>query len=270
MFWVFEGGDEFGSELTGREEIPPVMTDSGALAEFAVNDDGTLSFRLWATAPIVGAVQAHIHLGARGQNGPVVAFLYGLTSGENFDEGDLISSGTLTETDVIARPPGFTGGLAELAERLRQGRAYANLHTQAHPAGEVRGQIFITDRRPVSHYSDPEFSWKFEVAPAGIGFINSRDLGSKYKGDMVVGAARPTLEGGHLFRFDLTGSRRNIDVDDRRLRDKVADNLGKFDLTESDSLRYPDWTERKSLRRFSDQRRDLRNFSREEGSGPRR
>ena len=30
---------------------------------------------------------------------------------------------------------------------------------------------------PGSHYTDPKFSWKFAVAPAGIGFLNSRALG---------------------------------------------------------------------------------------------
>jgi aldose sugar dehydrogenase len=238
MFMVFEGGDEFGSEMTGSQEVPPVTTDAGALAEFAVNGDGTVSYRLWASGPIMDAVQAHIHLGARGQNGPVVAFLYGPTSGEDFEAGDLIAEGTITEAAVIARPPGFSGGLSNLVARMRQGRAYANLHTHAHPGGEVRGQIFITDRQPVSHYSEPEFSWKFEVAPAGIGFITSRSLGPQYQGDLVVGAARPTLEGGHLFRFNLAGNRGDIAVDDPRLADRVADNLAKFDVTESESLLF--------------------------------
>jgi glucose/arabinose dehydrogenase len=238
MFWVFEGGDEFGAELTGGEEVPPVTTDASALAEFKVNSNGTVSYRLWASGPIMDAVQAHIHVGARGQNGSVVAFLYGPTAGENFESGDLIAEGMLTEASVIARHPGFTGGLANLVERMRQGRAYANLHTHAHPPGEIRGQIFVTDREPVSHYSDPEFSWKFEVAPAGIGFVQSSTLGSQYQGDLIVGAARPTLEGGHLFRFNLTGNRRGIAVDDERLRDLVADNLGKFDLTESETLLF--------------------------------
>jgi hypothetical protein len=44
------------------------------------------------------------------------------------------------------------------------------------------------------------------------------------------------LEGGTLFRFNLTGNRRKIAVDDPRLEDRVADNLAKFDITESESL----------------------------------
>src|SRR5262245_9132353 len=82
-------------------------------------------------------------------------------------------------------------------------------------------------RVPGRHYSDPEFSWKFEVAPAGIGFMDGRGLGPQYDGDLFVGAARPFLEGGFLWHFNLTGNRRKIGVDDPRLEDRVADNMDK-------------------------------------------
>jgi aldose sugar dehydrogenase len=96
----------------------------------------------------------------------------------------------------------------------------------------------VTDRSPVSHYSDPEFSWKFEVSPAAGGFVSSRSLGPQYQGNMILGAARPTLQGGQLFRFRLSGNRRQVAVDDPRLEDRVADNLAKFEITESESLLF--------------------------------
>ena len=40
---------------------------------------------------------------------------------------------------------------------------------------------------PGAHYSDPEFSWKYAVAPAGIGFLSSRALGPQYQHDLFVG-----------------------------------------------------------------------------------
>jgi glucose/arabinose dehydrogenase len=100
---------------------------------------------------------------------------------------------------------------------------------------EAMSRLFVI---PGSHYSDPEFSWKFAVAPAGIGFLSSRALGSQYRNDLFVGAARTNLEGGYLFRFKLTGNRRKIAVDDPRLQDRVADNNAKFDITESESLLF--------------------------------
>jgi glucose/arabinose dehydrogenase len=91
---------------------------------------------------------------------------------------------------------------------------------------------------PGAHYSDPEFSWKYEVAPAGLGFLSGRALGPQYQGDLFLGGARDTLLGGHLFHFNLTGNRAKIGVDDPRLEDRVADNLAKFDITESESLLF--------------------------------
>jgi hypothetical protein len=91
---------------------------------------------------------------------------------------------------------------------------------------------------PGSHYSDPEFSWKFAVPPAAIGFLGGRALGPQYANDLFAGAATPLTAGGYLFRFNLTGNRRRIAVDDPRLEDRVADNTQKHDITESESLLF--------------------------------
>ncbi len=74
------------------------------------------------------------------------------------------------------------------------------------------------------------------MPPAAIGFVKGRGLGPQFAGDLFVGAATPLTVGGYLFRFDLTGNRRNIAVDDPRLEDRVADNTAKHDITESESL----------------------------------
>jgi hypothetical protein len=101
--------------------------------------------------------------------------------------------------------------------------------------GAALSRLFML---PGAHYSAPEFSWKYEVAPAGIGFLDSRALGPQYQNDLFVGAARDFLEGGALFRFNLTGNRRKIGVDDPRLEDRVADNLHKWEITESETLLF--------------------------------
>jgi glucose/arabinose dehydrogenase len=105
----------------------------------------------------------------------------------------------------------------------------------AESPGEARSRMFML---PGSRYSNPEFSWRFAVPPAGIGFLASRALGRRYADDLFVGAATPNTLGGHLFRFDLSKNRRQVAVDDRRLRDRVADNNAKHDITESESLLF--------------------------------
>jgi glucose/arabinose dehydrogenase len=89
---------------------------------------------------------------------------------------------------------------------------------------------------PGAHYRDPQFSWRYAVAPGGIGFVSGLGLGRRYLGDLFVGASRPTLEGGYLFRFKLTRSRRDLALGDQVLDDRVADNNDKFDITESERL----------------------------------
>lgn len=237
LFMIFDGGGQFAGVLTGSEENPPVTTAGKAVANFVRQSNGTIDYEMWATGPILQATASHIHLGGYLQNGPVVAFLFS-GAPTDFQAGDLIARGTLTEDSVIDRLPGFVGTMDNLIQRMVQGRTYVNIHTTAHPPGEVRGQIHVIDRDPVSHYSDPEFSWKYEVAPAGLGFISGRALGPQYDGDLVVGAARPFLGEGHLFRLQLTGNRQKIGVDDPRLEDRVADNLAKYDITESESLLF--------------------------------
>lgn len=100
---------------------------------------------------------------------------------------------------------------------------------------EALSRLFML---PGAKFVNPEFSWKFEVAPGGIGFVKGRALGPQFEGDLIMGAARDALEGGHLFRIRLTGNRRKVAVDDPRLEDRVADNVAKFDITESESLLF--------------------------------
>ncbi len=91
---------------------------------------------------------------------------------------------------------------------------------------------------PGAFFSDPELSWKYEVGPGGIGFLDSDDLGRGYENDLFMGGSTARLEGGHLFRFNLTRDRRDVDTNDPRLADGVADNTEKWQITESESLLF--------------------------------
>jgi glucose/arabinose dehydrogenase len=100
---------------------------------------------------------------------------------------------------------------------------------------EARSRLF---QLPGSHYSDPEFSWKFVLAPAAIGFQEGQGIGRQYDGDLFVGFSTTDTLGGPLFHFNLTGNRRAIATDDPRLADRVADNLTFHEMTESESLLF--------------------------------
>jgi len=95
---------------------------------------------------------------------------------------------------------------------------------------EALNRLFML---PGATYRDPVFSWKWEVAPGGINFLNSANFGTQFQNDLFVGAATPALEGGYLFHFNLTRDREKFDLQSGRLRDGVADNRAKHEITES-------------------------------------
>ena len=94
---------------------------------------------------------------------------------------------------------------------------------------EALSRLFML---PGAVYRDPELSWKFEVAPAGIGFITGQALGRQFDGDLILGSARTFLENGFLFRVRLTGNRRSV------AGEQVIENNNKWDGTGSEELLF--------------------------------
>jgi glucose/arabinose dehydrogenase len=179
-------------------------------------------------------------------------FSYGLRNSFGFDfdpkSGSLWleQNGDDTFTELDRVEPGMNGGWIQIMGPLARIDQFKEIETTMFGGNLQQARWPPTNiadspeealarmvRLPGAHYSDPEFSWKFEVAPAGIGFMNGRGIGPQYDGDLFVGAARPFLEGGFLWHFNLTGNRRSIGVDDPRLNDRVADNLDKPSPTDS-------------------------------------
>jgi glucose/arabinose dehydrogenase len=136
------------------------------------------------------------------------------------------------ETDPTAPQPFAPGGYFGLQQDRWAPTNIAD--TQA----EALSRLFAL---PGSVYSAPEFSWKFNIAPGGLGFLNTDALGESYGNDLFVGAGREFLEGGQLFHFNLSGEGgvpSGFQLDDPRLADLVADNLNKYGITESESLLF--------------------------------
>jgi len=136
----------FTASLKGANERPaPVDTNAAGLARFWLNPDETEIHYMLIVANIDGVTQAHIHCGTPGVAGPVVAFLYGFNA-VGVTVNGVLAEGVITQANVIARPdsaacPGGVSTLADIVAKMRSGGAYANVHTHAFPAGEMRGTI---------------------------------------------------------------------------------------------------------------------------------
>lgn len=134
------------TELTGRAEVsdrPGLAGDPDGKGEayvFGIDGDGTTLCYVLLVERVqlvpVPAMMAHIHEGAEGVNGPVVASLAGPEDGNAAD--------CLTEGE----PGKFPTGEAGIVQRILNNPAgfYVNVHNPEYPGGAIRGQL-----APVEH-----------------------------------------------------------------------------------------------------------------------
>lgn len=126
----------FTASLQGQNEVPPVATNAaGNVIVKIAKDESSIYFKL-IVANIENVRFAHFHMAPEGQNGPVVAFLY---PGPTLSDPDgILAEGVITAADVVGP---LAGDLDALIDRIRTGRIYVNVHTNANPGGELRGQV---------------------------------------------------------------------------------------------------------------------------------
>jgi len=107
-------------QLTGANETPPVTTKANGVATLNVQADGTVSGGV-KTAGIEGTA-AHIHVGAAGASGPPIVTL------------------ERAGADQWMVPQGAKLSTSQYAE-FKKGDLYLNVHSKAHPGGEIRAQL---------------------------------------------------------------------------------------------------------------------------------
>lgn len=105
--------------LSGAEEVPPVKTAATGSGSFRLAEDGALTGSV--TTKDVAGTAAHIHLGAKGKNGPVIVPLTKVG-----DTYSVPAGRKLTDAQVKA---------------FKEGSLYVNVHSARHKGGEVRAQI---------------------------------------------------------------------------------------------------------------------------------
>jgi DNA-binding beta-propeller fold protein YncE len=134
----------FVANMDGDQEVHDVVTDATGDASFELSADGTaISFEV-NVAGLNDVTMAHIHLGAVGEDGPVVVWLYpdgpppveipGETTGS-------LATGTITADDLVGDLEGQP--LSALIDAMAAGNTFVNVHTTEYPAGEIRGQILL-------------------------------------------------------------------------------------------------------------------------------
>jgi len=116
--WV-PGSGAVKVTLSGDQEVPPVRTAGSASGSFRLAENGTLTGSV--TVKGFESTAAHIHLGKKGRNGPVIVPL--VRSGDTYSVPDVHKLST------------------EQAKAFREGGLYVNVHSRKYRGGEVRAQI---------------------------------------------------------------------------------------------------------------------------------
>jgi hypothetical protein len=145
--------------LSGRQEVPFVVSDGQGTFEGTLNDAGDQLTYTLSYSGLNGTVeQAHIHVGQRFAAGGISVFLC-----SNLDNGPAGTqacppapsqiSGTIIAADVVGPPAQGVGpgDLADLLTAIGAGQAYVNVHTDTSPGGEIRGQLHLRPPRPDGH-----------------------------------------------------------------------------------------------------------------------
>ncbi|MEJ2672831.1 MAG: CHRD domain-containing protein [Deltaproteobacteria bacterium] len=133
----------FTAQLSGAQEVPPVKSKATGQAEFHLTQDGkALHYKITVT-DLDNVTMAHIHLGKPGKNGPIAVWLYPVTGPPPaLKPGKftgILAKGAFTAKSLAGPLKGKP--LKSLIEAMKNSRAYVNIHTTAHPEGELRGKI---------------------------------------------------------------------------------------------------------------------------------
>ena len=130
-------GQSFHAKLTGKDEVPPKDTKATGNAEFTLTGENNIGYKV-SVNDMEKVTAAHIHKGKVGENGPVVVTLFKTDSPSARSNG-ILSQGTITSAKLEGPLAGKQ--LNDLTTMINNRDAYVNVHTEANPKGEIRGQM---------------------------------------------------------------------------------------------------------------------------------
>jgi CHRD domain-containing protein len=137
------------AKLTGYQEVPAISTPGAGKCRVQISDDHTTVTVALDYSDVEDVQQAHIHFAQKSVNGGIFLFLCsnlgnGPAGTPLCPESPGTVERTLTSADVIggASAQGIDAGeLEEVIEAIRANTTYCNVHSAAHPGGEIRGQL---------------------------------------------------------------------------------------------------------------------------------
>lgn len=127
---------KFAATLSGDQEVPAVTSSAKGWAWVNPSEES-----VWFKVNVTGidkVTGAHIHHAKSGENGDVVVGLFKSDSPTG-PKDDTLAEGNFTAADLVGPLKGKI--LSDLVTAMKNGETYVNVHTEANPNGEIRGQL---------------------------------------------------------------------------------------------------------------------------------
>jgi len=182
---------------------PSPLTNSNSTSEFLDKGAGIFSVDIYGNPNpqnpfLQNELKNYFSYGIRNIYGlsidPLTGNLWDTENGpSDFDEINLVF-------------PGFNSGWSKIMGPSSEGLFSANPDELIYFEG--------------AKYSDPEFSWKKTIAPTGMEFFKSKNLGTEYENNLFVGDVH-----GNLYYFKLNEERNGFVFSDDNLTDNISDSF---------------------------------------------
>lgn len=129
---IQSGPPTVSTNLSGANPVPTPIASSGSGNASLTATADSLIFNLTISG-LLNITATHIHVGAPGENGPIIFTLAGANIASR--------SATLTAADLQPQAAQGINTFAEAMNAILGGQAYVQTHTSANPTGELRGQL---------------------------------------------------------------------------------------------------------------------------------
>ena len=188
----FESASTYTADINGAQSVPAVNSTAFGRGVFNLSkDEGMLEIRVVTSGlsgPITGA---HLHMGALGTSGGVV---------ENL-------TANIKDNSILA----MVDPTSYLAD-LKAGNIYINVHTDANPGGEIRGQLMLAHTFTFDAWMNGSQEVPFSNVPGqGVAIFWFNETWDTLSYDIVVDQLSGSITGAHIHN-GISGTNGGVEV----------------------------------------------------------
>jgi len=172
--------------LDGAQETPTVATEAVGAGVLSVDEETGEVRGFFVSRGLSDVTMAHVHLAARGTPGPVIVPMVG-------------------GPDTWVVPDDAAPLTREQIDAFLAGDLYFNAHTEANPAGEIRGQLDRVGTPRLTALDGAQEVPAVETEAFGAGFLAVDEATGQVSGFLVTSELEPTVAHVHRAARGVAG-----------------------------------------------------------------